>query len=320
MTVHVAVLAGGVSLEREVSLRSGRRVADALADRGYSVERLDLDERLVTTLEDGAFDVAYLALHGKAGEDGTVQSLLDLLGLRYTGSDAIASALIWDKVVAKGAFRRAGLATPDWIALSADAVRDMGAAHALDRLAGRLGAPLVVKPSQGGAALGVRYVADRAALAPALVASYSYHDTVLVERFVAGTEVAVSIVDGEPLPPVEVVPRDGSYDFAARYTHGATEFFAPARLSAAALAACKDLALAAYDATGCRHVARADLIVDGDEIPWLLELDTCPGMTETSLLPVAAAAAGWDFPRLCEEILRLALSGSRAGSRAETRD
>ena len=306
--VKIAVLAGGLSLERDVSLRSGRRVAEALADRGHAVTRLDLDDDIVPALSDGDFDVAYLALHGKAGEDGSIQSLLELLGVPYTGPDAVASVLAWDKSVAKGLLRRAGLATPDWMTLSSDAIRDMGAARALDRVAERVGLPLVVKPSQGGAALGVRRVDTVADLPPALMASFSYHDVVVLERFIDGAEVAVSIVAGEPLPPVEIAPKTGRYDFSARYTHGATEYFAPARLEAAAIAACIDLSLQAWELLGCRDVSRADLMVDGDGVPWLLEFDTCPGMTETSLLPTAAMAHGWPFAELCERVVQSALA------------
>lgn len=302
----IAVLAGGLSLERDVSLRSGRRVAEALADQGHDVVRLDLDDELVTALAKGDFDIAYLALHGKAGEDGAVQSLLELLGVAYTGPDAVASLLAWDKGVAKGLVSRAGLATPDWMTLSSDAIRDMGAAGALDRVVQRLGTPVVAKPSQGGAALGVRLVASAAEMAPALMASFSYHDVVVLERFIDGTEVAVSLVDGEALPPVEVVPKTGRYDFAARYTHGATEYFAPARLPADVLDACVELSRQAWDVLGCRDVSRADLMVDADGKPWLLEFDTCPGMTETSLLPTAASAAGWSFVELCERVVQSA--------------
>lgn len=304
----IAVLAGGLSLERDVSLRSGRRVSEALADRGHHVTRLDLEDTLVRTLAQGSFDVAFLALHGKAGEDGTVQGLLDLLGIPYTGPGPTASALAWNKVVCKGLWRRAGLDTPDWVALSSDAVRDMGAAQALDRVVDRVGLPLVVKPAQGGASMGVRRIDRVEDLAPALVAGYSYHDVVCVERYVEGSEVAVSIVDGEPLPAVEIVPKEGAYDFSARYTHGATEFFAPARLDEAVLERCADVALAAYRLVGCRRVTRADLRLDAENRPWLLELDTCPGMTETSLLPMAASAAGWDFGSLCERLIESALA------------
>lgn len=309
MTLAVAVLAGGLSLERDVSLRSGRRVADALTERGHRVSRLDLDEHLVGTLADGQFDVAYLTLHGRAGEDGTIQGLLDVLQVPYTGPDAVASALAWDKAVFKGLARRAGLPTPDWVAISADAVRDMGAARTLDRVVERLGTPLVVKPTQGGASMGVRTVHAPRELAGALVAAYSYHPVAVVERCITGTEVAVSLIDGEPLPAVEVVPRGGeSYDFAARYTHGATEFFAPARLPEDVLERCCAVAVAAYELVGCRHITRADLMVDDGGQPWLLELDTCPGMTETSLLPVAADAAGWGFEELCERVVNLAVA------------
>ncbi|HVM00711.1 MAG TPA: D-alanine--D-alanine ligase [Egibacteraceae bacterium] len=313
-SLRVAVLAGGLSLEREVSLRSGRRVAEALTDRGHRVTRLDLDEGLVDRLVDADVDVCYLALHGKAGEDGTIQGLLDLLGLPYTGPDAIASAIAWDKGVCKGLLVRAGLTTPDWIALSSDAIQDMGAAQALDRVVERLGHELIVKPSQGGASMGVRRVGAEEALATALVSAFSYHDVVLVERFISGAEVAVSVVDRAALPAVEVVPRAGAYDFAARYTHGATEFYAPARLDDATLERCRQAAVDAYELVGCRDVSRADLIVDDAGQPWLLELDTCPGMTETSLLPMAAHAAGWDFPSLCERIILLA--AARGAGRA----
>ena len=311
-TLRIAILAGGLSLEREVSLRSGSRVAEALEERGHTVQRLDLDEHLAATLADGHFDVAYLALHGRAGEDGTIQGLLEILGIPFTGPDSVSSALAWDKAVAKGLFSRGGLATPDWVALSSSAVRDMGAARALDRVVARLGSPLVVKPAEGGASMGVRVVSDAADLAPALVAAYSYHDVVLVERFVEGREVAVSIVDGTPLPPVEIVPRAGSYDYAARYSHGAAGFYAPARLDEATLARCRDTAVRAYELIGCRHVTRADLIVAADGTPWLLELDTCPGMTETSLLPMAARAEGWDFAELCERIVQRAVTDGAA--------
>lgn len=308
MGFKVVILCGGLSLEREVSLRSGRRVMEALTDRDHAATLLDLDNDLVPALAAGGFDAAFLTLHGKAGEDGTIQGLLELLGLPYTGPDAIASAIAWDKAVFKGMLRRHGLNTPPWVAVSSDAIRTMGAGQALDRIGASLGGPFVVKPAQGGASMGVRFVPDEAGLAQALVASFSYHDVVLVERFIGGTELAISIVDEQPLPAVEIVPRSGSYDFAARYTAGATEFFAPARLDSATLQACADLAMHAYELAGCRQVTRADMIVDADGRPWLLELDTCPGMTETSLLPMAAQAGGMEFGDLCERLVRGAVN------------
>lgn len=303
---HVAVLSGGLSLEREISLRSGSRVADALSDRGYLVVNLDVDAELVRNLAEGGYEVAFLALHGAVGEDGTIQSILELLGLPYTGSDVLASSLAWDKPIAKGIYRRAGIPTPDHVGLSAQAFRDVGVSAAIGRIADELGFPLIVKPATGGSALGVARVERVETLPGAIVGSLSYAEAVLIEKHVSGTEVAVSVLAGEPLPAVEIRPRHGPYDFTARYTPGATEFHVPARLGPLVLERCAEMAVAAHEALGCRHVSRADLIVDRDGTPWLLEVDTCPGMTETSLLPLAAEAAGFAFGDLVEHLVRLA--------------
>lgn len=300
--MKIAVLAGGLSLERDVSLRSGRRVADALADRGWNVTSVDLDARLVENLL--GCEAAFLALHGKSGEDGTIQGILDVLNIPYTGPDAIASALAWDKNVAKSLLSRAGLATPDWVAVSSGAIRDMGGVAMQDRLLQRMGLPLVVKPAQGGAFMGVRFVTESAEFPAALLSAFSYSEVVLVEQFIDGTEVAVSLLDGEPLPPVEIVPKHGRYDFAARYTPGTTDFYAPARLDPATVNACKEAARNAWDTLGCRQIARVDMIVDAAGQPWILELDTCPGLTETSLLPMAINAAGYEFTDVCEHLIR----------------
>lgn len=311
MTHRVAVLSGGSSLEREVSLRSGSRVADALADRGHQVERIDVDASMVTRLtsHSPSPDVAFLCLHGSAGEDGTVQSLLELLELPYTGPDVLASSLAWNKPIAQGLFHRAGIAVPANVVLSQPAFRDMGAAAVIDRVATELGTPLVVKPATGGSSLGLTIVEDAARLPAAIVGAFSYADAVLIEQFIPGTEVAVSVLDGRPLPPVEIHPKDGAYDFAARYTAGATEFHVPARLEGDVRAACEDVAMRAYGAIGARHVSRADMVVDPGGVPHLLELDTCPGLTETSLLPLGAHAAGLEFGDLCERLVELALAG-----------
>jgi D-alanine-D-alanine ligase len=306
-TRRVAVLSGGMSLEREVSLRSGIRVTTALAEQGYDVERIDVDAGLVPTLERGAFDVAVLALHGAAGEDGTIQSVLELLHLPFTGSDVLASSLAWNKPIAQGLYARAGIAVPERITLSQQAFRELGASAVVDRIAPLLGTPLVVKPVTGGSSLGLSIVSSPSELPGAIVGALSYADAVLVERFIDGTEVAVSVLGDRALPPVEISPKDGRYDFTARYTAGATEFHAPARLDADVLAACERVAVDAGAAIGTRHLWRADMIVDAVGTPWLLEIDTCPGMTETSLAPLAAEADGIAFPDLCTTLVELAL-------------
>lgn len=307
MSLRVAVLAGGLSLERDVSLRSGSRVAAALSDRGHHVQRLDADAQLIPSLDQGSFDVVFLALHGAAGEDGTIQSLLELVGLPYTGPDVLASSLAWNKPIAQGLYRRVGLQVPPSVTLSQQAFREMGAVAVLDRVADELGLPVVVKPAAGGSSLGLTVVTEAAALPSAIVGAFSYADAVLIERHISGTEIAVAVLDGEPLPAVEIQPKHGAYDFAARYTPGATEFHAPARVSAEVAEACASTALRAFEAVGSRHISRADLIVDAEGTPWLLELDTCPGLTETSLVPIGAQAAGINFGALCERIAALAV-------------
>ncbi len=303
----VAVLSGGTSFEREVSLSSGKRVAEALRGRGHDVVDIDLDRQLAGRLINGEIEVVFLALHGSVGEDGSIQRLLDLLDVPYTGSDATASALAWDKSVSKGVLARNDVPTPAWSVLSSTAVREYGAGGALDHICDHLPFPVMVKPVQGGASLGVQRVDDRNQLADAAMSAFHYHPAVLLEEVVEGTEVAVSVVDGRALPAVEIHPREGAYDFAARYTHGATDFHVPARLDGAVLDACADVAQRAWDVLGCRHVMRADLFVDQDGTPWVLEVDTCPGLTETSLLPLAAQAAELAFDELCERMIDLAL-------------
>ena len=311
--ISVAVLCGGIALERDVSLRSGGRVVDALADRGHHVTSVDVDAQLVTTLEHGGFDVAFLALHGSAGEDGTIQSLLELIGMPYTGPDVLASSLAWHKPIAQGLYARHGISVPERVTLSQQAFREMGASAAVDRIVESLGHPLVVKPASGGSSLGLSIVDDPRRVAQAIVGAFSYAETVLIERFVEGVEVAVTVLDGEALPAVEIQPKEGAYDFAARYTAGATEFHVPARLSPDTGRACAEAAVSAYGAIGARHISRADMIVDPSGVPWLLELDTCPGLTSTSLVPLAARAAEIEFAELCEQLVALALRDAGRG-------
>ena len=302
----VAVLAGGLSHERDVSLRSGRRVAEALRSTGLEVTVHDVDPDLLPALSQLRPDVVWPLLHGASGEDGSVRDVVRMLGLRVLGSDARASRVAWSKPVAKTVLARAGVATPEHVTLPQSLFRELGAARVLDLVVDELGLPLVVKPSRGGSALGVTLVTTRDELPGAMVECFSYTDTALVERAVTGTEVAVSVLDtGDgpfALPAVEVV-TDGPYDYDARYSPGRTEYFAPARLDGATSVAVADVAVRAHVALGLRDVSRTDLVVDADGVPWFLEVNVAPGMTETSLLPQAAEAAGHDLGRLYRDLV-----------------
>lgn len=310
--MKVAVLKGGRSLERGVSLRSGARVEDALGRLGHDVLALDVGVDLVARLGAEAPDVAFVAMHGVGGEDGTAQELLEILGIPFTGPGAAACARCMDKVLAKHAIREAGLPTPDWFAFNETAFRELGAADALGGLEQSLGFPLVVKPSRGGSSLGVKFAASAAEVPQALVSAFSYDSRVLLERFAGGRELAVSVLDGEALPVVEALPAEGDrYDFEARYAIGRTRFVCPAELTAEEQAAVTEVALGTYSALGCSGFARVDLILGGAG-PQVLEANAIPGLTDTSLLPQAAEAAGMSFERLVERIVDLALKPAAA--------
>ena len=307
---RVAVLKGGRSLERGVSLKSGARVADALERLGHEVVAIDAGHDLVRRVRDADPDVAFIALHGRDGEDGTVQELLEVLGVPYTGSGVSSCIRCADKVLAKHAFRDGGLPTPDFFAWSEAAFKQLGAADALPAIEERLAFPIVVKPARQGSSLGIKYAADAAAVPGALVAAFSYDHKVLLERHVDGRDLAVSVLDGQALPVVEAVPvGGGEYDFEARYEIGRTDFVCPAELGEEATARAQELALAAYRLLGCEGFARVDLMLERDgEGLHLLEVNPVPGLTETSLLPQAADAAGIPFDALVERVLELALA------------
>jgi D-alanine-D-alanine ligase len=310
--VKVAVLKGGRSLERGVSLRSGARVEDALERLGHEVLPLEADGELVKKLDKERPNVAFVAMHGPGGEDGTAQELLEILGIPFTGPNVAACARCMDKVLAKHDLRAAGVPTPDWFAFNETAFRELGAADALGGLEERLGFPLVVKPSRGGSALGVRFAESWFDVPEALVSAFSYDDRVLLERFVDGRELAVSVLGSEALPVVEAIPQSGdSYDFEARYEIGRTSFVCPAELSESEAAAVTEAALGAYEALGCSGFSRVDLILAADG-PQVLEVNAIPGLTDTSLLPQAAEAAGLSFEQLVSRILDLALQPVRA--------
>ncbi|MEW6059611.1 MAG: D-alanine--D-alanine ligase [Actinomycetota bacterium] len=308
---NIAVLAGGRSPEREVSLHSGHRVLTALQSRGYVAFLLDpAEDPIVETLSAASVSACYVALHGKDGEDGTVQRLLQLLGIPYTGPDPFACQVSFDKVLAKEALGAAGVSTPAWAAVQAAALRDLGASGMLRHVVERVGLPAVVKPSRAGSAMGLSFVDREADLPPAVMSALSFSDAAVVERKIEGKEVAVGMVGSpdEPLPLVEIVPKSGVFDYAARYTAGATEYFAPARVPPEVADACRDEAARAFRTLGQRDVSRADIMIDEAGQPWVVDVNASPGMTDTSLLPMAAQSAGISLADLCERILQLALA------------
>jgi D-alanine-D-alanine ligase len=312
--VRVMVLAGGLSYERDVSLRSGRRILDALRGAGLTAEMRDADVSLLPALQEDPPDAVVIALHGATGEDGSLRGVLDLCGVPYVGCDARASRLAWDKPSAKSMLREAGIPTPDWVALPHDRFSELGAVAVLDRIVDRLGLPLMVKPAQGGSGLGAAVVREDADLPAAMVGCFAYDTTALVEKFVPGMDVAVSIVDlgsgPTALPAVEIVPQDGVYDYAARYTAGLTTWHTPARLSPAVSAQVAETALAAHKALGLRDLSRVDLIVADDGSPQVLGINVSPGMTETSLLPLAVQAAGMDLGQILVQLVERAVRRS----------
>ncbi|QAV70662.1 D-alanine--D-alanine ligase [Salinibacterium sp. UTAS2018] len=310
---RVLVLAGGISHERDVSLRSGRRVADGLRAQGKIVELRDPDATLLPYLRESKPDVVWPALHGASGEDGALRGLLDLIGIPYVGSRADAARLAWDKPTAKSLVSRVGVRTPLSIALSRDSFRELGAHSILDELADELSGELVVKPAQGGSAQGVSIVTDRANLPSAMVNAYNYCDVALIEQRITGVEIAIGILDSGmgpvALPAVEIDPVEGAYTFEARYNAGQTRFYTPARISEADAERAAAAALAAHSALGLRHLSRVDLIVDGAGTPWFLEANVLPGLTETSILPQALVAAGHDLGWVYAALADIAMEG-----------
>jgi D-alanine-D-alanine ligase len=322
---RVAVLKGGRSLERQVSLRSGARVQDSLEHLGHEVVGVDVGPDLVQRLTDAPPQVAFVALHGRDGEDGTVQELLEVLGIPYTGSGVSACIRAADKALAKHAMLDAGVPTPDFYAFNDTAFEGLGAAQALPAIEERLAFPIVVKPARQGSALGIKFARTPADVPAALVAAFSYDRKVLLERYVHGRELAVSIleepasgdgagqtphsdvpaVEAVALPIVEAVPEEEYfYDFEARYEIGRTRFVCPAQLDESVAGQAAEIALATYRLLGCAGFARVDLMLDREDGHlFVLELNPIPGLTETSLLPQAAEAAGISFDQLVERIL-----------------
>ena len=303
--LRIAVLMGGVSAEREVSLHTGEQVSAALESVGHDVTRIDsVTLEFIEALKSGGFDVVFVCLHGRFGEDGTIQGLLEILGLPYVGSGVLASALAMDKVMSKRVFVHEGLTTPDFCVLR------LGEALDLDEVVRKLGERIVVKPASEGSSVGMSIVHEAAELPAAVERAFEHDATVIAEAFVAGVELTVGVVgnvDPLALPTLEVVPEHEYYDYESKYTPGMSAHIIPARVSEQARLECQRMAIAAHRTLGCRGMSRADLIVDAAGVPYLLEVNTIPGMTRTSLLPDAARAAGIEFPELCERLVAFAL-------------
>jgi D-alanine-D-alanine ligase len=313
-THRVAVLKGGPSLERAVSLRSGAHAQEALVRLGHEVAAIDVGPELIPQLREHPADAAFIALHGREGEDGTVQALMEAIGLPYTGSGPAACARCTDKALAKYLMREAGVPTLDFHFLREESIKHLGAGAAVAPIEGRLGFPLVVKPASQGSALGVKFARGADQLPAAMVGAFSYDDKIVIERYVKGRDLAVSVIDGadDPiaLPVVEAVPREEDfYDYESRYGIGMTTFVCPAELEPGTTARAQELALEVYRLLGCHGVARVDLMLetDSDEL-WVLETNVVPGLTETSLLPQAADAAGIGFDELIARVLASAWS------------
>lgn len=315
---RVALLKGGPSLEREVSIRSAARVEDAFERLGLEYVAIDVGRTLLDDLESADADVAFVALHGRGGEDGTVQELLEIIGMPYTGSGVLACMRCMDKVLTKHMLVEAGLPTPEFFAFSEIAFKELGAGEALPAIEERLGFPVVVKPAAQGSALGIRFAKEAADVPEALIAAFSYDDRVLLERHVEGRELAVSLLETEggltALPVVEAKPRqEYFFDFDARYEIGKTDFVCPAELPADVTARVQEVALDTYRLLGCFGFARVDMILADGE-PQVLEAQAIPGLTETSLLPQAAEAEGISFDQLVNLMLEQALARSGAAS------
>jgi len=293
----VAVMMGGLSREREISLKTGKAILKALTEKGYTVTAIDVGEDIGEKLVRGKIECAFLALHGRFGEDGTIQGMLELMRIPYTGSDVLASALAMHKIMAKKFFLCEKIPTPRFEVLQREEIKK-GLQKKIS-----LPLPVVVKPAREGSTIGISIVRKEEELLSAFKKAVEYDEEILIEEFMKGKEITVGILEDIPLPMIEIVPKSGFYDFHSKYTKGETQYILPARISREKYLYAQEISLKAFQTLGCSGVARVDLMTDENENPFVIDINTMPGMTETSLLPKAASYAGIPFEDLVERIL-----------------
>lgn len=310
MALKIGVLMGGRSSERDVSLRTGDAIYKALQGRGYPAVKIDAGFDVVERIKAEGIDLAFLALHGRYGEDGTIQGMLEMLDIPYTGSGVLASALAMDKTATKKILLFDGLPTPRFITISKQEARAGGLDKICEQVLQEMGLPLVVKAPTQGSTIGISFVKQKEELIDAFELAFKYDPAALVEQFVEGVEITASVLgndDPVALPLIEIVSATGVYDYDAKYTAGMSDHIIPPRISSECQDKIKDLAVRAYKAIRCRGLSRIDFILDKSGAPYILEVNTIPGMTATSLFPDAARAAGLEFPELIERLVCLAL-------------
>ena len=312
MKKRVAVLMGGTSAERPVSLRSGEAVYQALLQAGYDAYKIDVDANVARKLLEDRPDVAFIALHGPLGEDGTVQGLLDLMGIPYTGPGVLASALGINKKMTKKILCFEGIPTAPFVLVSQSEVEAKGGPAIVEKIVSSLSLPVVVKPTTQGSTIGVSFVHKEMDILPALEEAFKYGPEVLIEKMIKGTEVTASIMGEDPpiaLPLIEIYSASGVYDYHSKYTPGMSDHIIPPRIPEEWQERAKEACLRAYIALGCRGLSRVDCMVDEEGNPYVLEVNTAPGMTATSLFPDAARSVGIDFPELCSRLVEMARNG-----------
>ena len=311
--LRIMVLAGGISHERDISLKSGRRVADALIEQGASVEIREPDQNLLSNIKKDRPDVIWPVLHGASGEDGALRDILTLTGVPFVGASSQSARLAWDKSIAKILVAGQGISTPASVTLPKETFKELDADGVLKAITSALSLPLVVKPARSGSAQGVTLVKKVDQLAKAMIDAYVYCDVAIVEKLVEGTELAVSVIDlgAGPiaLPAVEIEPVEGNFGYQERYTAGETNYYIPARLTKSVAEKAAAMAIRAHNALGLRHLSRVDMIIDAKGTPWFLEANVLPGLTDTSLLPQAVLAAGHTLGEVYHSLAEAAVLG-----------